>query len=241
MTTHALRNAVLIAFLATAVACSRQPDPPPAPSTDAQPATALGGVVKKATDEARKKLATENLDIGSHKDGQASRAQITPQGDLLIDGQAVKIDDKQRALLLAHRGHIIAIAEAGIAIGVQGADLGMKAASEAVKGLFSGKSEDFEQRMEAEGKRMEAEAMKLCDRMPALLASQQALAASIPEFKPYATMDQSDVDDCRSEKGGNFNAGQQVGKALAEADKAAQEARTDSGDAAAKADEAARK
>jgi hypothetical protein len=32
--------------------------------------------------------------------------------------------------------------------------------------------------------------------MPAMLASQQALAASLPAFKPYATMDQSDVDDC---------------------------------------------
>lgn len=29
-----------------------------------------------------------------------------------------------------------------------------------------------------------------------LLASQQALARELPAFKPYATMDQSDVDDC---------------------------------------------
>ena len=55
---------------------------------------------------------------------------------------------------------------------------------------------DFEARMEAEGKKIEAEALKLCHRLPALLASQQTLSASIPAFKPYATMTQSDIDDC---------------------------------------------
>jgi hypothetical protein len=29
-----------------------------------------------------------------------------------------------------------------------------------------------------------------------MLATQQALAASLPEFKPYATMTASDVEDC---------------------------------------------
>jgi hypothetical protein len=32
--------------------------------------------------------------------------------------------------------------------------------------------------------------------MPDLLASQQKLAAAMPEFRPYATMTQKDVDDC---------------------------------------------
>ena len=32
--------------------------------------------------------------------------------------------------------------------------------------------------------------------LPALLSSQQALAASLPAFKPYARMTQSDIDDC---------------------------------------------
>jgi hypothetical protein len=32
--------------------------------------------------------------------------------------------------------------------------------------------------------------------MPALLASQQKLAAAMPQFQPYATMKQKDIDDC---------------------------------------------
>jgi len=29
-----------------------------------------------------------------------------------------------------------------------------------------------------------------------MMARQQALAAALPAFQPYATMDQSDIDDC---------------------------------------------
>ncbi len=50
--------------------------------------------------------------------------------------------------------------------------------------------------MEARGEAIEAEAMKLCARLPPLLASQQALASALPAFQPYATMDQQDIDDC---------------------------------------------
>ncbi|MCA1714873.1 MAG: hypothetical protein LC715_07125, partial [Gammaproteobacteria bacterium] len=48
---------------------------------------------------------------------------------------------------------------------------------------------------------IEAAALRLCQRLPGLLATQQALAASLAAFRPYATMDQSDVDDCLDESG----------------------------------------
>jgi hypothetical protein len=32
-----------------------------------------------------------------------------------------------------------------------------------------------------------------------MMASQQKLKASLPEFAPYATMDQDDIKDCRDE------------------------------------------
>ena len=45
-------------------------------------------------------------------------------------------------------------------------------------------------------RRLEAEGRKLCERMQPLYDRQQALAASLPAFKPYATMTQADVEDC---------------------------------------------
>ena len=189
-------------------ACDRPNDPDPAPgSTTSQ--TALGRTVERAMDEARRKLATENIRLkegididingvkfGKDVPGNLPEAEITPQGDLLIAGKQVELDARQRRLLLDYRAGIVAIAETGMDIGVQGADLGMKAASEAIAGVFSGDTSGIEQRVEAEAEKIKASAQALCDQLPGLLASQDALAAALPAFKPYATMDRQDVDDC---------------------------------------------
>jgi len=198
MNVIAMRPLALAACLVAATACSRQSAPAPQPA-DSEP-SAVSGLVAGAIAKARKELATQNIDVGSGKKNRGlPRAQISPQGDLLIEGRKVVIDERQRALLLAYRGEIVALAEAGMAIGMQGADLGIKAASEALRGVLSGNTDDIEKRVEAEARKVEAEAMKLCVRLPSLLKSQQALAAALPEFAPYATMDQSDVEDCRTD------------------------------------------
>ncbi len=196
-------------------ACGQRDEPPAAGAsgTAAQPTTALGRTVAKAMDKARKELATGNIELngfnvsGKHRgvvinsggnDANDSRpkAEITPQGDLLIDGRKVAANAQQQALLKEYRGHVEKIALAGMDVGVAGADLGMKAATEAIGAVFSGNGEQVEQRMEAEAKQIEAAAMKLCGYLPAMLDTQNRLAAAMPEFRPYATMDQSDVDDC---------------------------------------------
>ena len=180
----------------------------PAPATDgavaatgdtAAATTKLGQKVREATNKAREEMATSNIRV-SEGSSTLPKAEITPQGDLLIGGKQVTIDDKQRALLLQHRANVMALALAGMEIGVQGADLGMRAASEAIKGIFSGNTDQIEQRVNAEAKKLEERATQICDQLPALLATQQQLAAAIPEFKPYATMDQSDIDECRDNK-----------------------------------------
>lgn len=206
---HDILAIALLACLPLLGACTRQPDSTTAARQGAQPTSALGNVVKKATDQAREKLATENISINGDmhisvnghdigRDGDGTRAEITPRGDLLIEGNPVAIDPRQRELLLQYRQQIIDIAGAGMDIGVQGADLGMKAASEAIRGIFSGNTDQVEQRVEAQAARIEAAAMQLCARLPAMLSTQQQLAASLPAFKPYATMDQADIDDCYS-------------------------------------------
>ncbi|RZA22054.1 MAG: hypothetical protein EOP93_01345 [Lysobacteraceae bacterium] len=193
------------------LACSDPPAPPATPVASADsPKTFIGRHVDKALDEARKELATKNISISDgfninvngheiHNKGEnLPKAEITPQGDMLIEGRAVAVTHAQRQQLLAYRGRIIGIAEAGMAIGGKGADIAGEALGGVVGAIFGGKDGEkaFEQRMEAKGREIEAEAMKLCVQLPPLLASQQALAASLPEFKPYARMTQEDIDDC---------------------------------------------
>lgn len=203
---------LLLAMALPLAACQKAPEPqtPPAPAsaTDTStPQTALGRTVEKAIAAAREELHNDNLRIdggvhirsdehGTRFSGNLPKAEITRQGDLLIDGKAVAIDAGQRKMLLDYRGHIIGLAEAGMAMGVKGADMAGKAIAETVGGLFAGNGRRIEQRIEVEAKKMEDEAMQLCAQLPAMLVLQQRLAAALPEFKPYATMTQDDVDDC---------------------------------------------
>ncbi len=164
----------------------------------AEATSGVGETVKDAMNDARKDIAQGNIKISADKQ---PRAEITPDGHLLIAGKDVVANDAQRRQLLEYRGHVVAIAMDGMDVGLAGAKLGASAAGEALKGIFSGDSEGVEKRINAEAEKIEAQAKRICDRLPAMLASQQALAHELPAFKPYATMDQSDVDDCGKDTG----------------------------------------
>jgi hypothetical protein len=216
-------SALLAALMATSLAaCNQAPAPtaPPTatttPSLKDAPQTVLGKSVAAALRKAREELETSNIDLDKGVDvrtgtnghhfriGHAaggSNAQITPQGDLLIDGKAVPVTPSQRALVLEYRRGILSIAEAGMNIGVKGADLAGKAVLETFSGLMHGNADEAGRRIEAEGNRLETDAKQICERLPALLDSQQRLAASLPAFKPYATMTQDDIDDCMEDDG----------------------------------------
>lgn len=207
--------ALMLAILPLAGACSRQ-----APATDAGDAaatktaearTVIGKAVQHEIEKARVELRKGNIDIGGdginidvngHHYGRKGdddgrpHAAITPAGDLLVEGKAVDVTPAQRTMLLEYRGQVIGIAEAGMAIGAKGADLAGDAIGEAIGSIFSGDTDKMEKRVEAQADKLKQEAMVLCARLPAMRATQQALAASLPAFKPYATMTQADVDDC---------------------------------------------
>lgn len=166
--------------------------------TTANGDTLLGQTVRRATEAARAKLATENISI-SHEG--TPKAEITPSGDLLIDGKAITLTDAQRALVLHYREQIMQIASAGMDIGVQGANLGMRAAGDAIKGVLSGNADQIEGKINAEAAKIKAEARKLCDLVPPLRQTQDALAQALPEFAPYARNMPLDPDECLSNGG----------------------------------------
>lgn len=206
---------VLAAALPLA-ACSPAGSPPPPPAAgpaaagSSAPSSLIGRKVDEALAHARKELREGNIslngdlaiDVNGHRvrrpDAALPKAEITPQGDLLVDGKPVAIDAAQRRQLLDYRQHVIALAEAGMAIGGKGADIAGEAVSGALSAAFGGEQarQDFERRMQAKGAAIEAEARTLCQQLPPLLALQQSLASRLPAFKPYATMTQADIDDC---------------------------------------------
>jgi hypothetical protein len=207
---NTIRVFACIALLASLAACQDKA-PASAPASASKPAEpgGLAGMVGAAMDKARAEMEKKNISIGSgvhinvngheinSSDDKLPRAEITPQGDLLIEGKPVAVTPAQRALLLQYRGEIIGVASAGMEIGKQGVDIAGKAVGTAIAGIFNGKSDQAEQEMKAQGDRIEAAAMKLCDQLQPMLETQQELSASLPAFKPYAKLEQSDIDDCR--------------------------------------------
>ena len=162
----------------------------------------------------RAKLDSENLSLdGLHfgkddKRGTAMRkdrpkGEISPEGDLLIDGKAVAVDAAQRRQLLDYRTQVIGIAKTGIDAGEHAAMVAIDLTNVSLFRLIvGGMTGSLERRVEASVKRDIAPAvLQICRQLPRLRDSQQALAASVPEFRPYATLEQDDIDGCERDVG----------------------------------------
>ena len=213
------RHAMKTTGLLSAALCLLLPLAAQAGTHDASP----GEQVRRDLDEARHEmkadlakaraeLETENLEVGNDfhfgKDGKREsrdkalpKAEITPRGDFLVDGKAVAISAAQRSQLLAYRGQVIDIAKTGIDLGERGAEVALEAVDRPLLSLIiDGLTGSLERRVEATVKReIEPGVRRICGRLPALRASQQQLAASLQQFRPYATLEADDVDDCEAD------------------------------------------
>lgn len=168
----------------------------------------------------RAKLDSENLSLGDglhfgkeSRHGAAKRkalpkGEITPRGDLLVDGKATAIDAQQRRQLLDYRAQVIKLAKTGIDAGEQAAMVAIDATDVSLFRLITGGlSGSLERRVEASVKQnIEPMVLQICRRLPQLRESQQALAASVPEFRPYATLEADDVEDCERDVGNELAA-----------------------------------
>lgn len=160
----------------------------------------------KAVNTAREKLANRDLRIGGAsliKIGEAvigstaaAPASISPAGAFLVDGVEVPIDESQRALLLKYRELVLAIGALGLAVDLKGADLAGDALKQSVSDIFTGKPDEIEKRFQARSEQLTAQSRRACAFLAPLLATQKALAGSLDAFLPYATLAESDVEDC---------------------------------------------
>lgn len=190
-------------------------------------ASAIGNEIRQGLAEARREvridlakakreLETKNLRVdnslqfGGEKKSRKARqgkatlppAEITPQGDLLIDGKRQVINAQQRRQLLAYRGQVIDVAKLGIDIGQRSADAALDAVGNGSWAglMFGAMTGSLERRMERMVKQqIEPQVRNICRQLPALRNSQQQLASSLPQFRPYATLEADDVADCEKD------------------------------------------
>ncbi|MDR6674808.1 DUF2884 family protein [Xanthomonas sp. 1678] len=159
-----------------------------------QPSTPQSDRTTSNTPSARS-LSFDNGDITLKVSGQPP-ATITRSGDLLIDGKQVAVSAEQHALLVAYREQLGAIGMQGLEVGKQGAALGVKAAGDALAGVISGNTEHVGEHIEAQAEKLKQEALKICGQVATLRQAQDTLAQKLPAFRPYASLDASDISDC---------------------------------------------
>ena len=211
------RNLLAIALLAAAPLFTAQ-------AADGN--TGIGGEIRQELANARKEVrielakAKQELDtgnlrldngfqFGAHDTSKSkrakadlARAEITPRGDLLIDGKLQAIDAGQRRQLLAYRGQVIVVAKAGIDVGQRSADAALAALGEGswVGLLVGAVTGSLERRVERVVKQeIEPAVRGICRQLPAMMDSQQRLSASLPQFRPYATLEADDVANCEED------------------------------------------
>ena len=99
---------------------------------------------------------------------------------------------------MAYRGQVIELAKAGIDIGERSAEIALSAVDVPVASLLFGAfTGGLERRIERSiAREIEPAVRGLCGQLPALMAAQQRLAVSVPQFAPYARLRRDDLDDC---------------------------------------------
>jgi hypothetical protein len=124
-------------------------------------------------------------------------ARIFPGGRLVIDGSEVEVTDAERAELIAYHAAAMQLGQHAKDTGIAGAKVGLAAVGAVIGGLAKGEPETIGPKVEAEAAKVKEAARLLCEDIAAMRKAQDSLAAELEEFRPYATIEEADEQDCR--------------------------------------------
>ena len=144
-------------------------------------------------------IKVRHSEVALHVSGTPD-AVIAANGDLKIDSQMVAINQSEREALQHYYLAASAVREHGIATGKAGVALASESIKGAVASIASGGEGNAEQQVEAGSQKVTQAAMKICQDLVDIKTAQDALAAQLPAFKPYAGIIEHDAaKECRDD------------------------------------------
>ena len=127
---------------------------------------------------------------------QAPPAVLLRDGSLNIDGETIVATAAQQQLLADYYRQSVQLRDDGVAIGAAGGMMAGHAIGAVVSGLASGNPDQIGPRVEAQVAKIEARVADLCSDLQMLRSTQDAIAAELPAFLPYATISADEVERC---------------------------------------------
>lgn len=123
-------------------------------------------------------------------------AIVSAAGTLSIDGKDVQTTPAQQDLLKRYFASVAALRADAIATGMAGVATAGTAIRSVVSGLANGTPDQIGPAVEARAATVEAQAAKVCNDLADVRSTQEAVAAQLAAFRPYALIDAQQVNDC---------------------------------------------
>jgi hypothetical protein len=130
-----------------------------------------------------------------------AKARIAANGDLAVDGRPVTVDAAQRQALTEYHAAALQLRENAKGLAGEGVDLGKAVVAEVLHGIAKGDVSQVEKTAETKADALRRSAGRLCTDLATMRGVQERLTATLAEFRPFATIDQKDLDDCTKDTG----------------------------------------
>lgn len=141
-------------------------------------------------------FSIDNGSVAVHAQGVAD-AVVDAGGNLTIAGKSVSTSAAQRQLLARYHDSILTLRNAAVAAGKAGIKTAGKAIGSVIAGLASGNPDKIDAQVNAQAGQVAARVAELCGALREIRSTQDAIAAQIEAFRPYATISAEDVDHCQ--------------------------------------------
>jgi len=125
-------------------------------------------------------------------------ARVSGAGALRIGDVEVAVPPQGQAALGRYNATAQVFTDQAVNLGLDSADFALHTLGQVFDGLLRGSTDHASREAEQGSRAIEARAQALCARMQDWRLAQDAAAAAVPEFRPYAVIRGSDTDDCRS-------------------------------------------
>lgn len=140
-------------------------------------------------------LSIDDGNVAVHARG-AGDAIVQSDGTLVIDGKVVTTTTAQRELLAHFHAQALKLRSDGVAVGRAGIKTAGKAIGGVIAGLAKRDPNTIDDKVNAQAREVEARAAELCNTLRDLRSTQDAIAAQLPAFQPYATIGKGETDHC---------------------------------------------